>query len=142
MSVVSDCQCLEALIEARDNVSSSLPESWIRMTAPPASWAAVSILSARPGQLNDWRSSRPAAIEDEEARDPTSDRRAHGIPGHQWKPWTTIRATFQKKPPKSEFTADILSGRWNVSDAQGKLIKDHADEYGIDVDKIFERSKK
>lgn len=25
---------LEALIEARDNVSSSLPESWIRMTAP------------------------------------------------------------------------------------------------------------
>jgi ribonuclease Z len=45
----------------------------------------------------------------------------------------------REKPPTSEFTKWILDGRWDVSDAQGKLIKDYANEYGVDVKKIFEK---
>ena len=45
------------------------------------------------------------------------------------------------KPPTSEFTKWILDGRWDVSDAQGKLMKDYANEYGVDINKIFEKSK-
>ena len=45
----------------------------------------------------------------------------------------------REKPPTSEFTKAILKGRWDVSDAQGKLIKDYADEYGVDLSKIKER---
>ncbi len=46
------------------------------------------------------------------------------------------------KPPTSEFTPWILEGKWDVSDAQGKLIKDYANEYGIDLKKIMESAKK
>ena len=35
---------------------------------------------------------------------------------------------FSEKPPTSEFTEYILKGRWNVSDVQGKAIKDYAEE--------------
>ena len=46
------------------------------------------------------------------------------------------------KPPTSEFTPWILEGKWDVSDAQGKLIKDYANEYGIDLKQIMESAKK
>ncbi len=48
----------------------------------------------------------------------------------------------REKPPTSEFTPAILQGRWDVSDAQGQLIKDYANEYGIDLSKIKEQAKK
>lgn len=47
----------------------------------------------------------------------------------------------REKPPTSEFTEEILSGKWDVSDAQGKLIQDYADEYGVDLSKIGEKAK-
>lgn len=49
-----------------------------------------------------------------------------------------------RKPPKregekvSEFTQFILDGKWDVSDVQGKMIQDYADEYGVDASKIVE----
>ena len=46
----------------------------------------------------------------------------------------------REKPPTSEFTPWILQGKWDVSDAQGKMVKDYADEYGIDLSKIMEKS--
>ena len=48
----------------------------------------------------------------------------------------------REKPPTSEFTPAILEGMWDVSDVQGKMIKDYADEYGIDLSKIMESAKK
>ena len=48
----------------------------------------------------------------------------------------------REKPPTSEFTPAILAGQWDVSDVQGKLIKDYADEHGVDLSKIMEQSKK
>ncbi len=39
----------------------------------------------------------------------------------------------------AEFTKAILKGRWDVQDVQGKMIEDYANEYGVDVSKIFER---
>ena len=48
----------------------------------------------------------------------------------------------RETPPTSEFTQYILDGRWNVSDVQGKAIKDYADEYGIDLSKIQEAAGK
>ncbi len=47
----------------------------------------------------------------------------------------------REKPPTSEITSAILEGMWDMSDAQGKLIKGYADEYGIDISKIVETSK-
>ena len=48
----------------------------------------------------------------------------------------------REKAPASEFTPYILEGRWDVSDVQGKMIKDYADEHGIDLSKIMESAKK
>ena len=48
----------------------------------------------------------------------------------------------RERPPTSEITQWILDGKWDVSDAQGKLIKDYADEHGIDISKIMEAGKK
>jgi ribonuclease Z len=45
----------------------------------------------------------------------------------------------REKPPTSEFTPYILEGKWDVRDVQGKLIKDYADEHGIDISKIMEK---
>ena len=47
----------------------------------------------------------------------------------------------RETPPTSEFTREILSGMWDVSDAQGQMIKDYADEYGVDLSKITESAK-
>jgi ribonuclease Z len=48
----------------------------------------------------------------------------------------------REKPPTSEFTPKVLAGKWDVEDVQGKIIKDYATEYGIDVSKIMESAKK
>ncbi len=48
----------------------------------------------------------------------------------------------REKPPTSEFTSYILDGRWDVSDVQGKIIKDYADEFGVDLSKIQEKAGK
>ncbi len=47
----------------------------------------------------------------------------------------------REKPPTSEFTKAILEGKWDVNDAQGKMIMDYATEHGIDLNKIMEQSK-
>jgi ribonuclease Z len=44
----------------------------------------------------------------------------------------------REEPPTSEFTADILAGKWDVKDVQGKMIQDYADEHGIDISTIME----
>ncbi len=36
-------------------------------------------------------------------------------------------------PPVNMFSKEILSGRWDVSDAEGRMLKEHADKYGIDL---------
>ena len=48
----------------------------------------------------------------------------------------------REAPPTSEFTEFILAGRWNTMDVEGQMIRDYATEYGIDLQKIMEQSKK
>ncbi len=36
-------------------------------------------------------------------------------------------------PPGNMYSKEILSGRWDVSDAEGRMLKEHADKYGIDL---------
>ena len=44
--------------------------------------------------------------------------------------------------PGFEQCDDALDGRWDVSDVQGKVIKDYADEFGVDLSKIQEQAGK
>ena len=36
-------------------------------------------------------------------------------------------------PPVSMFSKEILGGRWDVSDVEQRMLKEHADKYGIDL---------
>ncbi len=36
-------------------------------------------------------------------------------------------------PPGNMYSKEILSGRWDVSDAEGRMLKEHAEKYGIDL---------
>ncbi len=36
-------------------------------------------------------------------------------------------------PPISMFSKEILNGRWNVSDVEKTMVKEHADKFGIDL---------
>ncbi len=40
------------------------------------------------------------------------------------------------EPPVNMYTKDILDGRWDASDAEGPMIRDHADKYDIDLDEF------
>ena len=44
----------------------------------------------------------------------------------------------REEPPTSEFTAEILAGKWDVRDVQGKMVQDYANEHGIDLESIME----
>ena len=48
----------------------------------------------------------------------------------------------RETPPTSEFTPEILAGRWDVRDVEGKAIKAYATEHGIDIKKIMESADK
>ncbi len=37
------------------------------------------------------------------------------------------------KPPVNMYSNEILDGRWDVSDAEGQMVKEHAKKYGIDL---------
>ncbi len=36
-------------------------------------------------------------------------------------------------PPGNMYSKEILSGRWDVTDAEGRMLKEHAEKYGIDL---------
>ncbi len=36
-------------------------------------------------------------------------------------------------PPVNMFTKAIMSGRWDVSDAEQRMLKEYAEKYGIDL---------
>jgi hypothetical protein len=46
----------------------------------------------------------------------------------------------REKPPTSEFTPEIVAGKWEVRDVQGKMVQDYANEHGIDLESIMERA--
>ena len=48
----------------------------------------------------------------------------------------------REKPPTSEFTPYILKGRWDTNDVEGKMIRDYANEHGVDLRKILEQAGK
>ena len=48
----------------------------------------------------------------------------------------------RETPPTSEFTPEILAGRWDVRDVEGKAIQAYATEHGIDIKKIMEAAGK
>ncbi len=37
-------------------------------------------------------------------------------------------------PPLNMYSKEILNGRWDVSDAEERMLKEHAEKYGIDLE--------
>ncbi len=44
--------------------------------------------------------------------------------------------------PATEMSKKILEGRWDTMDAEGGMMRDYADEHGIDMQSIMEKAKK
>lgn len=40
------------------------------------------------------------------------------------------------KPPVNMYSKEIMNGRWDVSDAEGKLLRAFAEKYNIDLKKF------
>ncbi len=39
----------------------------------------------------------------------------------------------RETPPTNMYSKDIIDGLWDVQDAEKKMLKEHAEKYGIDL---------